>query len=40
MGGLLLRLETVGYKKMKKTQISFKNLSKSVDREAGVWYYI
>ena len=28
MGGLLLRLETVGYKKMKKTQISFKKLVK------------
>ena len=28
MGGLLLRLETVGYMKMKKSQISFKKLVK------------
>ena len=30
----------VGYKKMKESQIFLKNLSKSVDKGSGVWYYI
>ena len=28
-----------GYKKMKESQIFLKNLPKSVDKGAGVWYY-
>ena len=39
MDGLLPYFQSDEYKKMKKTQICSKKLSKSVDRKDGVWYY-